>query len=53
MDFLKQIPVPVLELTVLILLVVILIMTIQNIRMKGLEGIRVDVYQLFLLAEKT
>lgn len=51
LNFLKQIPFPVLLVAVLILLVVTLIITFQYAKHKGLEGIREQVYQLILKAE--
>ena len=48
LNFLKQIPFPVLLVAVLILLVVTLVIAFQY---KGLEGIREQVYQLILKAE--
>lgn len=51
LNFLKQIPFPVLLVAVLILLVVTLVITFQYAKHKGLEGIREQVYQLILRAE--
>ena len=51
LNFLKQIPFPVLLVAVLILLVVTLVIAFQYAKHKGLEGIREQVYQLILTAE--
>ena len=51
LNFLKQIPFPVLLVAVLILLVVTLVIAFQYAKHKGLEGIREQVYQLILKAE--
>lgn len=51
LEVLQKIPVPVLVIVALILLVTTIVIGFQYLRMKGLEGIRGDVYQLFLLAE--
>ena len=48
LNFLKQIPFPVLLVAVLILLVVTLVIAFQYAKHKGLEGIREQVYQLIL-----
>jgi len=52
LETLQKIPVPVLAFVVLVLLVVTIVIGFQYLKMKGLEGIRGDVYQLFLLAER-
>lgn len=51
LEFLKQIPLPVLLLVVAVLVVVTLVMAFQYLKQKGLEGIRADVYVLILKAE--
>ena len=51
LNFLKQIPFPVLLVAVLILLVVTLVIAFQYAKHKGLEGIREQVYQLILKVE--
>lgn len=51
LNFLKQIPFPVLLVAVLILLVVTLVIAFKYAKHKGLEGIREQVYQLILKAE--
>lgn len=51
MEMLKGVPVPVLVLVILLLAVVTGYICYQYMKLKGLEGIRKDVYQLFLLAE--
>lgn len=51
LNFLKQIPLPILLLAVLILLVVTIVIAFQYAKYKGLEGIRANVYQLILKAE--
>lgn len=51
LDFMKQIPMPVLIVALAILLIVTLVITIQYMKAKGLDGIRMDVYQLILRAE--
>lgn len=51
LEFLKQIPVPILIIVIAILLLLTIVMTIQYVKMKGLEGIRIEVYQLILRAE--
>lgn len=51
LNFLKGIPVPVLLLLVLLLIVVTVVIAFQYIKMKGLDGIREDVYKLILKAE--
>lgn len=51
LEFIKQIPMPVLIVALAILLIVTLVITIQYMKAKGLDGIRMDVYQLILRAE--
>lgn len=51
LNFLKQVPLPILILVIGVLLIVTLIMAFQYFKAKGLEGIRKDVYALFLVAE--
>ena len=45
-NFLKQIPLPILLVAVLILLIVTIVIAFQYAKHKGLEGIRANVYQL-------
>ena len=51
LSLLKQIPVPILLVAILVLAVVTLVIAFQYFKQKGLEGIRVEVYQLILQAE--
>ena len=51
LNFLKQVPLPILILVIGVLLIVTLIMAFQYFKAKGLEGIRTDVYMLILKAE--
>ena len=51
LEFLKQIPVPILLIVILVLLVVTIVIAVQYARQKGLDGIRNDVYELILKAE--
>lgn len=51
LEFLRQIPAPVLFATLAILLIVTIIIVFQYMKAKGLDGIRMDVYQLILRAE--
>lgn len=51
LEFMKHIPMPVLIVALAILLIVTLVITIQYTKAKGLDGIRMDVYQLILRAE--
>lgn len=51
LEFMKQIPMPVLIVALAILLIVTLVITIQYMKAKGLDGIREQVYQLILKAE--
>lgn len=52
-SILKQIPLPLLILAVAILFIITAIMAVQYLRLKALDGIREDVYQLILKAEHT
>ena len=51
LEFLKQIPVPILLIVILVLLVVTIVIAVQYAKQKGLDGIRNDVYELILKAE--
>lgn len=51
LEFLKQIPMPVMVLVLIVLAVVTIVIAFQYLKNKGLEGIRMDVYQLILKAE--
>ena len=51
LEFLKQIPLPVLILVIAVLLIVTIVIAVQYLKQKGLDGIRADVYQLILKAE--
>lgn len=51
LNFLKQVPLPILILVIGVLLIVTIIMAFQYFKAKGLEGIRTDVYVLILKAE--
>ena len=51
LEFLKQIPVPILLIVILVLLVVTIVIAVQYAKQKGLDGIRNDVYELILRAE--
>lgn len=51
LEVLKQIPVPILAIALIVLLVVTIVIAVQYVKMRGLEGIRNDVYQLILKAE--
>ena len=51
LEFLKQIPVPILLIVILVLLVVTIVIAVQYAKQKGLDGIRSDVYELILKAE--
>lgn len=53
LEKLKQIPLPILLIVAAALLVITIIMAVQYIKMKALDGIREDVYQLILKAEHT
>ena len=51
LNFLRQIPLPLLLVAVVILLIVTLVIAFQYAKYKGLDGIRENVYQLILKAE--
>ena len=51
MNVLSQIPLPVVVAVVAVLVIVTLVCVYQYTKMKGLDGIRGDVYQLILKAE--
>lgn len=51
LEMLKQIPLPILLLVAAILLIVTIVMMVQYFKLKALDGIREDVYQLILKAE--
>lgn len=51
LELLKQIPLPVMVVALIILVVVTVVIVFQYMKSKGLEGIRLDVYQLILKAE--
>ena len=51
LEFIKQIPAPVLFMALAILMIVTIVIAIQYMKSKGLDGIRMDVYQLILRAE--
>ena len=51
MNYLVGIPLPLLIVAVVIVLGVTIYMAVQYMKLKGLEGIREDVYQLILKAE--
>lgn len=51
LEFLKQIPMPVLIVALAILLILTIVIAVQYPKEKGLDGIRTDVYQLILKAE--
>ena len=53
LEKLKQIPLPILLIVAAVLLVITIVMAVQYIKMKALDGIREDVYQLILKAEHT
>lgn len=50
-NVLSQIPLPILVAVIVILVVITLVIAYQYAKMKGLDGIRMDVYQLILKAE--
>lgn len=52
-SILKQIPMPVLLLAIIIVGIVTIWMALQYVKWKGFEGIRNNVYQLILQAEHT
>ena len=51
LEFINQIPVPILIVVVAILLIVSIVLVVQYLKQRGLDGIREDVYQLILKAE--
>ena len=51
LNYLKQIPLPLIIIVVVVLLAVTIFMAIQYLKRVGLDGIRNDVYQLILKAE--
>jgi len=51
LEFLKGIPVPIVCATIVLLLIITVIMTVQYLKDEGLDGIREEVYKLFLKAE--
>lgn len=51
-NVLSQIPLPILVAVIVILAVITLVIAYQYAKMKGLDGIRMDVYQLILKAER-
>lgn len=51
LNFLSQVPIPVLILVIAVLVVVTALIVYQYAKAKGLEGIRKEVYELFLHAE--
>lgn len=51
LEFMRQIPAPVLFAMLAILLIVTIIIVFQYMKAKGLDGIRMDVYQFILKAE--
>lgn len=51
LNFLSQVPVPILILVIAVLIVVTAVVVYQYAKAKGLEGIRKEVYELFLRAE--
>lgn len=51
LEFIKQIPLPILIIVLAILAIVTIVVVVQYIKQKGLDGIREDVYQLILKAE--
>lgn len=51
LEFIKQIPLPILLIVLAILVIVTIVVVVQYIKQKGLDGIREDVYQLILKAE--
>lgn len=50
-NVLSQIPLPVIAVALLILAIITIVLAYQYAKMKGLEGIRENVYQLILKAE--
>lgn len=51
LNYLSQVPIPVLILVIAVLVVVTAVVAYQYAKAKGLEGIRKEVYELFLHAE--
>ena len=51
LNFLSQVPIPVLILVIAVLVVVTAVVVYQYAKAKGLDGIRKEVYELFLHAE--
>ena len=51
LEILKQVPAPVLLIAVLVILAATVVIVFQYLKQKGLDGIRMDVYQLILRAE--
>ena len=51
LNYIHQIPVPVVAILVVILVVSVLYLVYKYAKLKGLEGIRKEVYKLFLKAE--
>lgn len=51
LEFIYQIPVPIVLIVLALVLVVTVLITVQYLKQKGLDGIRMDVYQLMLKAE--
>ena len=51
LEFIKQIPLPILIIVLAILVIVTIVVVVQYIKQKGLDGIREDIYQLILKAE--
>lgn len=51
LNFLNQVPIPVLILVIAVLVVITAVVVYQYLKQKGLDGIRADVYQLILKAE--
>lgn len=52
LDLILKIPVPVLLILVVVLAITTIYMAYQWAKMKGLDGIRMETYKLFLKAEK-
>lgn len=51
LKFLEQIPLPILVVVLVILVAITVVMAYQYAKMRGMDGIRGDVYQLILKAE--
>lgn len=51
LEFLNQIPMPILIIALVLLLIVTVVVAFQYAKVKGLDGIRENVYQLILKAE--